>query len=113
MSIKAILFDLDGTLLNREQSLKLFIDNPYDRFAELHQIDKEHFKMRFMELDNYGYVWKDKVYQYILKEFSIQGLDWARLLIDYIKDFQYFCVPYPHLIKTLTTLKDKGIKFAL
>jgi putative hydrolase of the HAD superfamily len=29
--IKAALFDLDGTLLNRNESVKMFIDRQYDR----------------------------------------------------------------------------------
>ncbi|MFQ3838392.1 hypothetical protein [Staphylococcus pseudoxylosus] len=30
--IKAILFDLDGTILDRESSLNNFIDDQYDKF---------------------------------------------------------------------------------
>lgn len=33
--IKAVMFDLDGTLLDRDQSVKLFIDEQYNRFAQL------------------------------------------------------------------------------
>ncbi len=29
------MFDLDGTLLDRDQSVKLFIDEQYNRFAQL------------------------------------------------------------------------------
>lgn len=61
--LKAVLFDLDGTLLNREASLKAFIDDQYDRFDALKAVSKERYCTRFIELDNYGYVWKDRVYQ--------------------------------------------------
>lgn len=33
--IKAVLFDLDGTLLNRDASVRRFIDLQYDRFEHL------------------------------------------------------------------------------
>ncbi|PTE88572.1 HAD family hydrolase, partial [Staphylococcus equorum] len=61
--IKAILFDLDGTILDRPSSLNKFIDYQYDKFINyLNHIDKNTFKRKFIELDQNGYVWKDKVY---------------------------------------------------
>ena len=40
--IKAALFDLDETLLNREESVKKFIDKQYDRLHNrLNAISKE------------------------------------------------------------------------
>lgn len=32
--IKSVIFDLDGTLLNRDASVQKFIDNQYDRLNE-------------------------------------------------------------------------------
>lgn len=59
---KAALFDLDGTLLNRDKSVELFINEQYERLYELlSHIPKEQYISRFIELDNHGYVWKDKV----------------------------------------------------
>lgn len=62
--IKAVIFDLDGTLLNRDESVKKFIDNQYERLNKrVNHIPKDEYITRFIELDNRGYVWKDKVYQ--------------------------------------------------
>ncbi|SCX88830.1 putative hydrolase of the HAD superfamily [Lysinibacillus fusiformis] len=33
MGIKAVLFDLDGTLLNRDESVKFFIESQYERLG--------------------------------------------------------------------------------
>lgn len=64
---KAVLFDLDGTLLNRDKSIELFINQQYERlFDLLSHISKEQYNSRFIELDNRGYVWKDKVYQQLI-----------------------------------------------
>lgn len=69
---KAVLFDLDGTLLNRDKSVELFINKQYERLYELlSHIPKEQYISRFIELDNHGYVWKDKVYQQLISEFNI------------------------------------------
>ncbi|WP_199332088.1 HAD family hydrolase [Anabaena lutea] len=48
--IKAVLFDLDGTLLDREVSLQQFINSQYDRFAlQLSHIDKIDYITRFVQ----------------------------------------------------------------
>ncbi|WIL69111.1 MULTISPECIES: hypothetical protein [Staphylococcus] len=55
--IKAILFDLDGTVLDRKSSLIKFIDYQYEKFISyLNHIDKNSFKNKFIELDQNGYV---------------------------------------------------------
>lgn len=70
--IKAVLFDLDGPLLNREESVKKFIEKQYDRLHnQLNAISKERYISRYIQLDNRGYVWKDQVYQQLVDEFSI------------------------------------------
>lgn len=42
---------------------------------------------RFIELDNRGYVWKDKVYQQLVNEFEITDITWEELLQDYLNQF--------------------------
>ncbi|OUL35894.1 L-2-haloalkanoic acid dehalogenase [Nostoc sp. T09] len=107
--LKAILFDLDGTLLDRETSLKQFISTQYDRFASvLHGIPKDDYISRFIALDSRGYVWKDTVYQSLISEFFIQKLSWQDLLRDYENQFIFSCVPFPHLQSTLEALKTEG-----
>jgi putative hydrolase of the HAD superfamily len=113
MTIKAVLFDLDGTLLDRDLSLLEFVSDQYDRYSELQIVNKENFVKRFIELDNHGYMWKDKVYQQIINAFSIQNMDWTLLLEDYIRNFQKYCIGYPNLLSTLTELKSSNIKLAL
>ena len=113
MSIKAVLFDLDGTLLDRDTSLALFVREQYDRYSQFQVVDKDVFVQRFIELDNHGYVWKDKVYQQLIDEFSILGVEWTELLIDYLNGFQRHCVGFPNLMNMLTELRHSGVKIAL
>jgi len=108
--IKAAIFDLDGTLLNRDESVKIFIDRQYDRLKELiEHIPKEMYVRRFIELDNRGYVWKDKVYSQLVEEFGITKIASEELLQDYLENFKYCCVPFDNLIQMLDELKKRNI----
>jgi len=108
--IKAAIFDLDGTLLNRDESVKVFIDREYDRLKELiGHIPKEKYVTRFIELDSRGYVWKDKVYQQIVDEFYFTNITWEELLQDYISEFKNNCIPFPNLIGMLEELKSNNL----
>lgn len=105
--IKAIIFDLDGTLLNRDESLKVFISEQHDRLNKwLGHIPKEEYIQRFVELDDHGYVWKDKVYEQLTNDFEIDGISVHELLEDYLNFFQDSCVPFPELLETLEELKQ-------
>ncbi|MFS0823331.1 HAD family hydrolase [Bacillus sp. 1P02SD] len=112
--IKAAIFDLDGTLLDRDESVKKFVSYQYDRLIEfLDRIPKETYIKRFIELDRRGYVWKDKVYQQLVHEFNIKVFSWQELLEDYISEFKYNCVPFPNLIPMLGELKDTGLQLGI
>ncbi len=71
MTIQAVLFDLDGTLLDRDTSLLRFVHDQYERIGALQLVQKDVFCERFIELDQHGYVWKDKVYEQLVAEFAI------------------------------------------
>lgn len=112
--IKAVIFDLDGTLLDRDASLALFIGDQYERLKEqLGHIPKLQFTERFIELDARGYRWKDEVYQQLISEFGIEGISWEILLADYVNSFQNFCVPFPGLLEMLEELKSRSIRLGL
>lgn len=112
--IKAILFDLDGTLLDRQSSLTKFIDYQYDKFIDyLNHIDKNAFKNKFIELDQNGYVWKDRVYKQLIDVFNIIHISADDLLNDYINNFCNHCLPYSNLKATLDWLVSNGYKLGI
>ncbi|KKI90627.1 L-2-haloalkanoic acid dehalogenase [Bacillus sp. SA1-12] len=112
--IKAALFDLDGTLLNRNESVIHFIKRQYERLhKEVGHIPKEKYIAKFIELDQHGYVWKDKVYQQLVNEFKIEKITWEDLLYDYVGEFKNNCVPFPYLIEMLVNLKNKNLHLGI
>ena len=111
---KAVLFDLDGTLLNRDKSVELFINQQYERLYKLlSPIPKEQYVSRFIELDNRGYVWKDKVYQQLIDEFNIHSVTWEELLQDYLDEFKHHCIGFPHIREMLEKLKNNKIALGM
>ncbi|PGC66147.1 HAD family hydrolase [Bacillus toyonensis] len=112
--IRAVLFDLDGTLLDRRQSLEQFLRDQYNRFAfHLINIEKFEYCSRFLELDNNGYTWKDKVYSTLLCEYNITTLTPEQLLHDYITNFRHHCIPFPNMHELLQQLKQLNIKIGI
>ena len=112
--IKVVLFDLDGTLLNRQASLTRFINDQYERFSKyFFHVSIDTYRTRFMELDERGYVWKDQVYKKLIEEFEIKGVKSEELLEDYILNFHHFCEPFPNLFSMLEKLKQKSYKLGL
>ncbi|MCM3718322.1 HAD family hydrolase [Fictibacillus phosphorivorans] len=112
--IKAVLFDLDGTLLDRETSVKKFIEDQHTRLSSvLSHIPKKVFADKFIELEQNGHVYKDKVYLKLAEELAVRRMPPGEMLDDYMTQFKHHCTPFPNLVSTLEELKKKGLKVGL
>jgi len=90
---KAVIFDLDQTLLDRSKSLDSFVRWQTEGMLRESVSDPDRFVSRFIELDADGRVWKDKVYEQLVVEFDIEDWSPSELLAAYELCFCGFSVP--------------------
>lgn len=105
--IRAVLFDLDRTLLDRDTSFAAFAASQYQRFApRMPGIEAQHYVERLVALDALGSVWKDVVYQQLIAELGINGVTWEELFSDFDAHITYSYVPFPKMHEVLAELSQ-------
>lgn len=112
--LKAVYFDLDRTLYDRDTSFRQFLASQHAKFAHaLGSIPLETYVAKIEEWDNRGRVWKDTVYQTVVQEFKVEGVAWEVLFEDFITRFTDYCIPFPGLLAALAQLKADGFQLGL
>jgi putative hydrolase of the HAD superfamily len=70
--IKAVLFDLDDTLYDREELVRRVVTDQYDAFSdELRSVQKDDFVSRVLQLDDHGYADKRALYATVIGEYGL------------------------------------------
>ena len=83
-NIKAVVFDLEGTLLDRKKSREKFIEEQYERFHDyLVNIQAIDYKNKFIALDDDEDHDKPELYKAIIKDFHVDRLTWKDLFHDF------------------------------
>lgn len=105
---RAVLFDLDNTLHDRDAGLVSFIREQF-QVLELgvFGVDEAAWTARFVDLDDGGRVWKDRVYERLIEEFGLP-FSVSGLLEQYVQGFAAQVTPRPGLVAGLSTLRDSG-----
>src|SRR5262245_7644467 len=93
--IRAVLFDLDGVLHDRDTSVLTLIAQQYDLFASaLRHVSKDGFIKRFIDLDPRGYTPKDKVYQHLVTQCQVTGISAGDLYDHFYATYHRCCTPF-------------------
>ncbi|BCU53124.1 haloacid dehalogenase [Staphylococcus auricularis] len=103
--IKAIVFDLEGTLLDRKKSRDKFIEEQFERFHDYFiRVQLADFKKKFIELDDDEDHDKPEMYKAIIKHFHVDRLSWKDLFNDFEMHFYRYVFPYYDTLYTLDQL---------
>lgn len=108
MTIKAVLFDLDETILDRSRSLELFLTWEASEYLNLPYAECERYIERFLELDDNGMGNKTDIYSLLWKEFGLYEHTAEDLVANYYASFQRFVCEKRHVDQAISMLKSQG-----
>lgn len=112
--LKAVLFDLDGTLFDRDASFVELVQDQYHCFAaELERIPREVFVRRVVEMDGHGYVDKLVVYRDLAREFFLPETTGERLTIHFRDAYASYSRCFPEVPSALADLRAHGMKLGI
>jgi len=113
-NIQAVLFDLDGTLLDRRRSFERFARNQWERFAgALTPVDADEYVRTLIRLDGDGYGSRRDLFTGLTARFELASDLADTLLADYRAGFPSACVLFPDVRGTLEALRASGLKLGL
>lgn len=113
-AVRAVVFDLDGTLLDRRRSFDSFVRHQWLRFQpRLHPIDRDEFVRSAIEHDGDGYKSRKRLFVDVLTPFGLPVELADELLRDYKAGFPEACVLFPDARPTLSALRAGGVTLGL
>src|SRR4030095_3402849 len=111
MNPKAILFDLDGTLWDRNDAVRALATEQHRQLYQwLGHIPQRDYVERVVHLGDNGRAEKNFFYQTIGIEFGLSEPAAAILHSDFWKRYQGFIVPFPEVIETIHHLRRLEIR---
>jgi len=112
--IEAVVFDLDGTLLDRRRSFQQFVRGQWERFPYfLQTVDREQYVQTLVGLDRDGYSPRKSLFTELITRFKLPSGIAETLLDDYRAGFPNACVLFSDAVQTLSLLRTSGLKLGL
>lgn len=112
--LHAVIFDLDGTLLDRHQSFERFVRDQWTRFAgALHPAGQDVYVRAVIERDREGYGPRRGLFADTVAQFGLPAALADTLRSDFRAGFPGACVLFPDALSTLAALRAAGFKLGL
>jgi putative hydrolase of the HAD superfamily len=112
--LKAVFFDLDGTLYDRDALVRVVAGDQFDAFREhLAGVDKSVFIERVFALDDHGYRERSALYAQVVSELGLETAVANQLESDFRTRYLASCDATPDTIDTLRVLKGRGLKLGV
>jgi putative hydrolase of the HAD superfamily len=109
--IKAVLFDLDETLLDRNATVEAYLKDQYQRY-NLNHLPFEAYRDRFIGLDEHGYADKHKVFGTLTREFDLPASA-EELMADFRHNAWKDCQTFPDVERVLRQLRTRGYRLGI
>ena len=114
LDLQAVLFDLDGTLLDRRRSFEYFVREQWKRFLPvLQNVNEEQYVELLIELDGDGYAPRKDLFTGMVDRLNLPAHLAETLLADYRAGFPGACLLFPDAVQTLSSLRASGLKLGL
>jgi putative hydrolase of the HAD superfamily len=114
LALRAVIFDLDGTLLDRRLSFERFVRDQWTRFSRvLQSVDQAEYVRTMIELDRNGYAPRRELFAGTLARLELPTELAETLLRDYRAGFPTACVLFPDAAQTLSSIRAAGLRLGL
>jgi putative hydrolase of the HAD superfamily len=111
---KVILFDLDGTLFDRDAAVRDVFTHQHGEFASsLAGVPREGFVERLLQLDEHGHADKRTAYGVLVRELGLEASLGDRLLEHFRDVYARFGAPFSDVLGTLAALRARGLAIGL
>jgi putative hydrolase of the HAD superfamily len=109
--MKAVFFDLDGTLYDRDELVRAVAAAQFDGFRDhLAGIDRNVFIERVFVLDDHGYKDRATLYSEVIAELGLETALAGRLEHDFSARYLESCSATPDTLDTLRQLRAHGLR---